>query len=151
MSASHGPIRLSSYLEIHTTVINRFVAQGFVVEDGLEIDDLGNGSIYISGLIRCAGGVTITVDKYLSIIDPGPPAFVQTVDYSYNASLDGVGNIFRYCSPHPDHNTFHHRHTYDVFSGDQFGNVSESGWPTLGEVIEELRCWTSDHHGNLKW
>ncbi len=152
MSAKHGRNRLSNYVEIHATVMSRFVDENFVLVDGLAIDPLGNGQIWIHGHIKCAGGVEITVDKYLAIVDEGPPVSVQTVDYSYNASVSGLGNIFRYDSPHEDHNDFHHRHAYDVFAGDVVGTVTKlTEWPTLGEVIEELRAWTSANADKLTW
>jgi len=40
-------------------------------------------------------------------------------------------------------------HRYDVFAGDRKGVVEEfrgGDWPTLGEVLEELRIW---YYANL--
>ena len=128
--------------------MRRYVDEGFVEHDNLEDNALGGGVIEITGAIRCRGGIRVDVDKILSVIgdnDDEPP-LVQTTSYSYNASLDGVWNIVRYCSPHAGHNEFHHRHSYDVFGGDRTGTISRVGdddWPTLGELLEELRVWAS--------
>ena len=72
---------------------------------------------------------------------------VQTVAYSYNAALNGRGVILRYDSPHVHHNHLHHVHRYDVLKGDSTGRlepVDQDEWPTLGEVVEELRVWYYD-------
>lgn len=153
VSGKHGPNRLSSFLDIHAAVMSRYIDEAFVLEDELVIDPLGDNVIEISGLIRCAGGVVITVYKYIDIVRQEPEVWVRTSAYSYNASLAGRGNIFRYCSPHLDHNKFHHRHNFDVFAGDVTGTVAQidGDWPTLGDVIGELRCWTSEHHSRLEW
>jgi len=95
VSAKHGRNRLSNYVEIHATVMSRFVDENFVLVDGLAIDPLGNGQIWIHGHIKCAGGVEITVD------DDGPgiaperyeEAFkpFNRLDESRNQNEKGVG------------------------------------------------------------
>ena len=74
---------------------------------------------------------------------------VKTTGYSYSAILSGYGSVFRYGSPHPDHNQFHHVHRYRPLEGDVHGAVSAidppDEWPTLGEVMRELSEWYDAH------
>jgi hypothetical protein len=96
------------------------------------------------GAVTCLGGVALEVNKVLAILGgDGADATVQTVAYTYHAHVAGRGNIFRYDSPHSDHNQFHHVHRYH-YDGDGGDQVTELDWeqvPTLAEVIEELREW----------
>ena len=47
--------------------------------------------------IYCTNDTRIEVEKVLEIVSGyGSTALVQTIDYSYNAVLNGRGNIFRY-------------------------------------------------------
>lgn len=152
MGDKHGPNRFDRYQEIHETVMERLRKEGFILSDNLEFRVLGNGLIELEGLIECLGGIRVEVDKLIEVISgDGPDALVQTARYSYNASLAGRGNILRYDNPHkdrggdsPDHHKDHHVHRYDVFVGDRSGTVAvhgPDGWPTLGEVLCELRDW----------
>lgn len=134
--------------------------EGFVLSDNLAFQVLGGGLIELVGVIECLGEIRIEVDKLLEVVSgDGPDALVQTARYSYNASLAGRGNILRYDNPHedrgrdiPDHHKDHHVHRYDVFAGDRTGKVTvhgREGWPTLGEVLEELREWYYEHLDKL--
>ena len=147
--SKHGPNRLDRYRQIHETVMDRFRDQGFVLSDDLAFADVGGGVIRLEGTIHCEHDLYIVVTKALEILDgDGSSAFVQTFEYTYNAALRGVGNVFRYDSAHADHNQEHHVHRYDVLNGDMSGKVDlhgPDGWPTLGDVIEELRGWAADN------
>jgi hypothetical protein len=127
--------------------MEQFVREGFVTADSCSFVELGHGEILIAGTVECLGGLfSITVSKLLEIVDgDGPNARVQTVAYSYNAHWRGRSVVFRYDSPHYDHNPFHHVHRPDVFGkGSQdevIEEVDSENWPTLGEVIAELRDW----------
>ena len=84
--------------------MQRFLRDGFVRSENLFFDDLGNGLIELGGEVECVGDIYIDVQKTLEIVSgDGANATVQTINYSYNAYLKGVGNILRYDSPH-DHN-----------------------------------------------
>lgn len=92
--------------------------------------------------------------KRLEILEGvGADTLVRAVYYSYNVALEGVGNIFRYDSPHKDHRPHHHVHRYDVMSGDRRGRVEmifdESARPTLGEVLLEAESWYYEHYDAL--
>jgi hypothetical protein len=82
------------------------------------------------------------VHKIIQVLpQPKGEPLVQTVDYSYNARVRGLGNIFRYDFPHSDHNRFHHVHRFDAFADHEQETVQECEWPTLGQVLEELERW----------
>jgi hypothetical protein len=157
-TGKHGPNRLDRYLAIHDTVMDKYRAQGFILSDDLKVKDLGNGEILMEGTIECTDSVRIEVTKTLRVLDgDGSTATVQTVEHSYSAILTGRGNIFRYCAPHGEndgvpHHPHHHVHRFDAFSGEDGGEIGilkEDAWPTLGEVIEEVRGWCADNAHRL--
>lgn len=117
---------------------------GFLLRNNLVFIAL-HDQILIEGSLDCKGDIYIDVRKRLEIVSgDGSQALVQTTSYSYNVVLAGVGNIFRYDSPHSDHNQFHHVHRYDVLNGDTKGRVEKvdaAHWPHLQEVIEEAMDW----------
>ena len=154
MADKHGPNRLDRYQEIHETVMGHLRDEGFVLSDTLAFSDLGDGVIELEGHIHCRGGIRLEVEKLLDVLSgDGATAMVQTFAYSYHACLEGGrGNIVRYDSAHPDHNQDHHVHRYDVFAGDVEGSVEmlgHDGWPTLGDVLHELRDWYYEHSDKL--
>lgn len=156
MASNHDPRRLAEYLDIHETWMERLRRDHFIVDDDLALDaNIVDGApqILMKGRIRCAGNIFIDVRKTLRVIDgEGDDALVQTVAYTYHARVDGVGDLLRYCSPHADHRKFHHKHTFDPFKGDASSYsiddepgtcdaTSDTNWPTLGEVLHEVRRW----------
>lgn len=149
MAGKHGPNRLSSYVQVHEAVTERLLRDGFVVHDSTVFTPL-HDSILLEGRIECLGGLYVDVRKRLAILEgEGADAVVQNVYYSYDVVLRGVGNVFRYDSPHKTHNKEHHVHRFDVLSGDREGRVvflpDESVRPTLGEVLREAEGWYYDH------
>lgn len=151
--SKHGPNKLSNYREVHSTWMHRLQAEGFVLDDGVEFQPFGTGLIVLAGRIQCVGGIYVDVWKVLVAVDgSGPAVRVQSVAYSYNAAVPGLGNILRYDSPHAGHRGHHHVHRYDVFSNDRDGTVadtSDTDWPTLGEVLDELRDWYYENFDRL--
>ena len=153
MPAKHGSNRLNAYLQIHETVMERQLRNGFVVSDELVFTPIHNG-ILLEGDILCQGAIRLQVRKIIKILQgDGADALVQTVAYSYNALLPGIGNIFRYDSPHATHNKEHHVHRYNVLNGGvQFPIewlTEEEHRPTLGEVIDELADWYYTHYDKV--
>lgn len=131
--------------------MHRLRSEGFVLDDGVEFQPIGSGYIVLAGCILCAGGIYVDVWKVLEVVEgTGPGALVQTVEYSYNAAIRGLGSLLRYDSPHPGHRPHHHVHRYSVLAGDKDGtieDISDTDWPTLGEVLTELRDW---YYGNYE-
>jgi hypothetical protein len=149
----HSPNILGSYRAIHETVIERFKSSGFVLSEDLTFEAM-EGFILLEGTIRCIGGIHISVNKRIEVLGGnGANAMVQRVDYSYNVSLAQRGNIFRYDSPHLDHNKQEHVHRYNILDGDVQGQVSfiadVNSTPTLGEVIKEAEAWYYQHEAEI--
>lgn len=123
-------------------------ADGFVGEDTLVLEPIGAGLLAMAGEIACLGGIVVRVEKYLEVLEgEAADAHVRTFEYQYNAFVRGRANILRYDNVHayPGHGDAHHGHVYDWETGQQVPGspfwVGEHGWPTLGEVLEELRTW----------
>lgn len=149
----HNPWRLGRYIDIHRTILEQFLRDGFVVSEDLSFERI-NGFILLEGRVHCLGGIYIAVAERLVIVQgEGTEAMVERAGYSYNVVLEGVGNIFRYDSPHTDHNREHHVHRYDVLEGDSQGAIDfiydEEKRPTLSEVTEEARQWYYEHYDEL--
>lgn len=141
----HGPNKLDNYLQIHETVMERLLRDGFVLADNLEFIAV-RGYLYLTGLIECLGGLRMQVRKEIRIWEDVGGPMAQTESYSYNAYLPDGSNIFRYDSPHPTHNQEHHVHRYNPFGAEPLRNqltflLHEAERPTLGEAISELEAW----------
>ena len=148
-SDRHGPNRLTNYIETHTTIMGQLLRGGFALSENLQFTDLGNGFLTLTGVIECAGDIAIDVTKRLAVDGSDSRAMVHTVDYSYNAYLKQCGNIFRYDSPHEDHNNYHHVHRFDPLGGDKEGIVTECSWPHLNEVVQEAAEWFNQNYAAL--
>src|SRR5258708_18807913 len=122
--------------------LSRFVSRRFIVSDELEVSACGNGHLVIEGTLKCAGEIVVDVRKILKLGDSSVEAdlTVQTIEYRYNARVQGRANIVRYDSPHV-HRPMHHVHRYNTFATDTNEQVSESNWPTLREALMELEDW----------
>lgn len=116
-----------------------FMQGGFVVYDSVTFGEPQGGSITIQGQIQCLGGINIDVDKKLQIVGgTDGDTRVTKSDYSYNVSVSGRGNRFRYDGPH-DHRPHHHLHRFDQ-DGRETAVLeirNENEVPTLGDVIAE--------------
>lgn len=121
--------------------------EGFVVTNGL-VWAGAPGFIWLDGQLGCLGGIVITVEKTLVVVDDNDDVpTVQTSEYNYNASVFGRGNIERHDNAHvhPGHSTAHHWHEFDYQSdcerrGSPF-EVKNGDWITLGEFIRKIGAW----------
>lgn len=123
-------------------------AAGFVGEDTLVLEPIGSDLLVMAGEIACLGGIVVRVEKYLEVLEgEALDAYVRTFEYKYNAFVRGRNNVLRYDNSHTyhGHGDAHHKHVYDWRTGEHLPGfpawVGEHGWPTLGEVLEELRAW----------
>ena len=155
MAGKHAPIELGKYVEIHGTAMRALERKRMVLPgggDSLAFDRTPAG-LLIAGRIECVGGVAIDVEKVLSIDGEGEGAIVQTISYTYHAQIKGLGNLLRYCGPHKDHNCFHHKHSFNLLTGDVVGtldSIDEENRPTLAEVIEEACNWYFEHASEVE-
>ena len=134
--------------------MDQVVRGGFVSAHDLRVSGFGEGYLHIDGVIHCAGGIVIDVNKRLELLEgEGASTLVQTDSYRYHVRLPGQGSIFRYDSPHPipengvapPHHLEHHVHRFDVLAGDKRGTIEciydVERVPTLREVIDEAADW----------
>jgi hypothetical protein len=141
MSAKHGANSWEDYLAVHASRIADFSGH-FIVEDRLLFTRTSAG-VYWEGVLLCADGIEIHVRKRQLTSSRAGRLWVQTSDYSYQVLRRGHGKtkpLFRYDNaPHHAHPDAHHRHRYDANGVEILPpeHVGQSGWPTLGEVIEE--------------
>jgi hypothetical protein len=132
--------------------MQQHVRGGFVLTDAVVFTALGDGYILGLGTIECQGPIIVEIEKILAIVN-GKGPMVQTIAYSYNASLQGVGNILRYDSPHPTHNQCHHVHRFNLLDGDATGrveNIGDDAWPTIGDLIFELGDWYYQNYDGIQ-
>ena len=124
----------------------RSAPSGFVREDSLQ-KSFDQGIVGLSGEIACLGRIVITVDKTLRILDDSDDPQVQTISYTYNARVQGVGTIMRHDNihAHSGHPDAHHSHVYDWPNDREVEgsprHCGEAGWPTLSEFIEKVERW----------
>lgn len=152
----HSPTKLSTYVSTHESRMDQFRAGDFVGEDTMAFEFEVAGFLTITGEISCLGNIVVRVEKNLAITEDGTPdPLVHTVDYAYNASVRGHGNILRHDNLHsyPGHNDAHHRHEFDWRTGDDLPGspswVGADGWPTLSEFLEDVQQWYWQHRHEL--
>jgi hypothetical protein len=115
------------------------------------------------GELECLGGIRIDVQERLerrrNWFSKHPAENVVLRFYRYNARLIGLGRerglIFRYNSPHEDHNRFHHVHRYDTLgSGKEIKpptEIPEHKVPTLRQILKEAEDWYREHPSEEGW
>lgn len=141
MSSKHGANSWDDYLNVHQRRIADFIGH-FIIEDRVEFNRTASQVLW-EGEILCAGGIEIHVRKRQLIRYRHGRPWVHTVDYSYQVmrrEARHVTPMFRYDNAaHYDHPDAHHRHQFDANGREILPatHVGESGWPTLGDVIEE--------------
>jgi hypothetical protein len=145
----HAPCRLHQLIDTQTVQIEQLRAEGFVLHPELSYTPASEG-LLVSGYIQCEGNLYLQVMQYIALVERvGVSRLFAIEDYSYHAVLRGVGSIFRYDSPHPDHNQEHHVHEYSVIGKAAVGPprflYSEAEIPTLGDALRRLRRWHSDN------
>lgn len=111
------------------------------------------------GELECKGGIRIDVEERLEWNRSwfGRRDHVVLVEYLYNARVPGLGRglgmIFRYNSPHPTHNKFHHVHRFDTLgTGEQIMPptfVKAEMVPTVRQVLQEAELWYYDHRDRI--
>jgi len=157
-TGKHAPCRYSSYLQTHDTLLTQVVSDGFAGDLDYSVKPFPDCA-KLAGFICCRGRLLVTYEKLMYVMGQveGEDAW-QTEMYSYNVSLQGSWNLFRYDNQHPDslhhgHKDAHHKHEYDPHTGKELPHspvwIGEESWPTLREVIEEARNWHAMHYHDL--
>ena len=149
-AGKHAPCRLHHLIGSQTEQIEQLRSQGFVLAPELTYSPVARG-VLVEGYIRCEGGLYLQVKQLIQLVSKAGTAGLFIVEaYSYTGALAGAGTIFRYDSPHPDHNTEHHVHEYAVPGDATSGQpprflYTEEAIPTLGDALRRLYWWHLEH------
>lgn len=150
-----SPHRLQSYLDTHHAHMDSLRREGTVGGDTIEWGPAGGSDFRLHGEIACIGDIVISVDKTLEIQSGnGHQALVLGALYKYNAHLAGNGVIVRYDNVHKHngHRDEYHKHDGDPFAGTEHPAVwvGRDNWPTLADVIREVRGWRDANYSRLE-
>jgi len=147
----HGWNSLDNYIQVHERRIADFIAEGFIINDGLVRDWPTPHTILIKGRNYCDHGLFLDVEKYLEVIDSGSGSkWVRTDTYGYLGGIEGDQDraIFRYDNFHvyerEGHRDAHHRHRFEHDTWQEIEPpewIGAERWPHLSDAIAELRGW----------
>ena len=118
----HGWNTIEIYRLVLDSHLERFQADGFVIESSLDIRYRSTPqALRIRGRVRCQHGLFVDVDKTLAVEVQRGREMVRTVRYAYHAGIEGKTDrpVFRYDNAHayPNHLDAHHKHRFDLITG----------------------------------
>ena len=166
---SHKEISVQGCIDILDRTLDNFINNGFIEANTLNTKP-AHKSLSVKGELPCLGGIVILVNEFWGISeDDISSPFIVIKDYTYNVSLRGHGEIFRYDNVHPHscHNDSHHKHEFDVWGKINSSMpdielktcicrkcpkwIGECCYPNLNEILQEAFCWywDSDNHNKL--
>ena len=152
MAGKHGATWLDSYIDIHEKNLLQLEKRGYVVENDLVLEPVGD-DYWIRGFVRCRDGIWVKVNKELVTVETrSGRKKVQTRTYNYHAHHDLLGPLFRYDSSHGDHKDYHHKDIYSPLT-DVPKNHIELDWenvPHLSEVIDEAVEWYDANRAEIE-
>lgn len=152
MAGKHGANWLDSYVAIHEKNLLQLEKRGYVVENCLVLEAIGD-DYWIRGVVRCRDGIWVKANKELVTVQSSKGRKkVQTRTYSYHAHHNLLGPLFRYDSGHGDHNDYHHKHIYDPLT-DGPKDLVKLDWetvPHLSEVIDEAVEWYDENRAAIE-
>jgi len=132
-----------NYIRVHEKVLrdysNYFFTQNPTYKEERVTDNYYTLELDRLGLITNKGTrVYIKVEKDIHVKAGARKPIAKLYEYSYHA-WDSVSkrNLLRYCSPHEDHNRFHHRHDYSE-NPMITTQVADDEWPHVSEFFDEL-------------
>lgn len=136
-----------SYLTIHDNWLLQY-SPDFLLADRL-MYEANETVVWWHGELVFVSGLEIHVDKEQERrADAGGP-HVRTATYSYHVlQRKGVDErpLWRYDNTgkhgHPDR---HHTHYFRPDGVDEVTHLGEGGWPTLGNVVDDLYAWWRVH------
>lgn len=143
-----APRRLRRYLREVDEAIEQAARSRFYISHDMRYRTEPD-AIVLAGTIFCEGGIRIEVTERLRVLRESTwlrrkkNPLVELVSYENNAVLLNRGTMFRYNSPHEDHNQFHHVHRVDVLgTGEKtITPLREADVPSLRELVNEAEGW----------
>jgi hypothetical protein len=141
--SKHGRNTLGNYLSIHRKVLEQYQAgspnpkiykERRLTENYLSLDVFGVRITTKKGNI-----IKVKIEKDAEVnTTTGKRPTAKTTDYSYHAYYSDGRNIIRYCSPHPYHNQFHHKHDYINGKVNPPIKIAPDDVPHVSEFFDEL-------------
>jgi len=147
---------LKEYFQTLNTILGQFRDNDFVESDSLEIERFYD-SIVHSGEIALQGRLVLTVVENFSLATGVDDSIVIVPDrYSYNLTLRGHNNVFRFDNSHPEFihpglSSEHQKHLFDWRTGRELPDspVSSQGHPAIHDVLCDAREWHGNHFGEI--
>jgi len=137
-----------NYFNVHEKVLKNYSAN-FVNPQIKYKDDRITDNYYTLVLDRAevrtqkGNTVFVKIEKDVEVQQGARKKIARTYGYSYHCwqkNGDGTDqNLIRYCSPHPDHNKFHHKHEYLATSAQsKLIRIDDDEWPHVNEFLDEV-------------
>lgn len=138
----HGWNTLGNYLSIHRRVLEQYQAGNpnpKIYNERRLTDSYLSLDVFDVRITSKKGNVIkVKIEKDAEVNTTGKRPTVKTTDYSYHAYYHDGRNIIRYCSPHPDHNKFHHKHDYINGKVNPPVRIAAENVPHVSEFFDEL-------------
>ncbi len=143
MKEKHGWNTWENYLRVHERVLKDY-SSNIITSNPLYKIERVTENYYTLELSKIevmtvkGNPVFIKIEKDIVIKEGVRKKLAKLYSYSYHAwSKSSLKNLVRYCSPHTEHNKFHHRHDYSV-SPMKTTRVNDDEYPHVSEFLQEV-------------
>ncbi len=141
----HGPNTLDNYLRVHENVLKNyskyFVTQNVVYKTTKITENYYTLEIQTLELITFSQNkVFVKIEKDVDVEQGTRKKIAKTYSYSYHCwKKEGEvsKDLIRYCSPHLDHNQFHHKHDFTK-NPEVLIRIGDDDWPHVSEFFDEV-------------
>ncbi|MFT4040785.1 MAG: hypothetical protein QM692_21570 [Thermomicrobiales bacterium] len=146
----HGWYERGTFFFLISLDLQQFKDDEFVVADGLvrKIAEQPADLEILAGRLTCQHSLFLDVQMKLDTTVRGGRIWVRLRTRQYHAGVLGKHPrpIFRYDNshPYPGHPDAFHKHQFDPATWEQPDWpvwIGRENWPSLGDVLEELRQW----------
>lgn len=142
MKKKHGWNTWENYFRIHEKVLKTYQAHfpNHIPKYAVQIITEHYYVMRIEKLelITTKGtSIQINIEKEVEVQPGGRKPVARTEGYSYQAWIKGGNNLVRYCSPHKNHNQFHHKHDFTKNPA-AIIQMEIDTWPHVSEFFDEL-------------
>ena len=141
----HGFNTWENYLRVHEKVLKQysvfFVNPLVVYELNMSTENYYTLILERVELKTNEGkNIFVKIEKDIDVQAGVTRKIARTYRYSYNSwkkTDRNNANFIRYCSPHLDHNQFHHKHDFTV-TPPTITKIRNDDWPHVSEFFDEL-------------
>jgi hypothetical protein len=142
----HGWNNWDNYLSVHEKVLKNYSSNFLNTPIYYKIEKITENyfELKLDKLeVRTKQGniILVKIEKDV-VVQPGAKKKIaKTYTYSYHCWVNGPGgvinNLIRYCSPHDEHNKFHHKHDFTV-KPPLLLKIAADSWPHVSEFFDEI-------------